>query len=183
MSIAHIRVVISIGTLAVVVPGLQAQIALGGVTGTVRDTTGAVIPGASIRVVNLATGIEHNATTQVTGSYLVPQVAAGDYRISVSATGFKQIEIVNAKVDVGTTLTQDVTLEVGQVNESIQVEGQSSLVDTTSGQVGTTIQTGYVLEMPLADRNVFRLVNLVPAHSTGAATSRWAADAPGRRKS
>ncbi len=141
---------------------LHAQVSLGSVTGSVKDSTGALIPGASIRIVNLATGIEHKAITQDNGVYLAPNLPAGDYRITITSTGFKQADIVNVKVDVGSTVTQDATLEVGQVTESVQVDGQASLIDTTSGAVGTTIQTGYVLEMPLADRNVFRLVNLVP---------------------
>jgi hypothetical protein len=152
----------SLSLAAVTSTDAVAQVAVGALTGTVKDTTGAVVAGATVRVVNSATGIGHDASTQSDGLFLIPQVPAGDYRLTVSSAGFKQAVFTNLKVDVGTTLTQDVTLEVGQITESVQVEGQASLVDTTSGAVGTTIQTGYVLEMPLADRNVFRLVNLVP---------------------
>jgi hypothetical protein len=141
---------------------VEAQVALGSITGSIRDSTNAVIAGATIRIINAATGIELAATSQADGVYRAPLVPAGDYRLIVSHPGFKQAEFTGLKVDVGTTLTQDVALALGQLTESVQVEGQTSLVDTTSGTMGTTIQTGYVLEMPLADRNVFRLVNLVP---------------------
>src|SRR5437773_2616453 len=79
-----------------------------------------------------------------------------------SATVFKQIELTGVKVDAGTALTKDFVLEVGLLTETIKVEGQTSLVETTSGSVGTTVQVSYVLDIPLADRNVFTLVNLVP---------------------
>lgn len=139
-----------------------AQAPLGAVTGTVRDSSGAVIPGAKVDVSNEATGIGLSVETQSNGVFLAPQLAPGDYRVTITASGFKQLDIANLKVDVGATLTQDATLTVGQVTETVRVEGLSSLVDTTSGQVGTTIQTSYVLEMPLSSRNVFTLVNLVP---------------------
>ena len=141
---------------------LLAQVAAGSLTGTVRDTSGAVIPGARVTILQEATGQSQVAVTQSNGVYLVPNLVPGDYQVAVLADGFKQLQIRGLKVDVGSTLTQDATLDLGQVNETISVEGQTSLVDTTSGQVGTTIQTSYVLEMPLASRNVFTLVNLVP---------------------
>jgi len=141
---------------------LLGQTAFGSITGTVRDSSAAVIPGARVEVTNLATGVSLIVTTQDNGVFLAPQLLAGDYRITVSAPGFKQTDVTGLKVDVGSALTQDVTLELGQLTETVSVEALSSLVDTTSGQVGATIQTSYVLEMPLSDRNVFRLVNLVP---------------------
>jgi len=141
---------------------MSAQIALGAIAGTVRDSTGAVIPGAKVEVANESTGIGQTVLTQSNGVYLAPQLVPGDYQLSVTAAGFKRLDVRGLKVDVGTTLTQDATLELGQVSETVSVEGQTSLVDTTSGQVGTTIQTSYVLEMPLSSRNVFTLVNLVP---------------------
>ena len=139
-----------------------AQVAMGAITGTVRDSSGAVIPGARVDATNQATGIGQSVATQSNGVYLSPQLAPGEYRVTITAPGFKQLAIGGLEVDVGTTLTQDATLELGQVTETVRVEGQTTLVETTSGQVGATIQTSHVLEMPLSDRNVFRLVNLVP---------------------
>jgi len=141
---------------------VRAQVAMGAVTGTVRDSSAAVIPGAKVTVTNEATGIAQTVVTQTNGVYLAPQLAPGDYRVTIVATGFKQLDISGLKVDVGTTLTQDAALDIGQMTETVRVDGQTSLVETTSGQVGTTIQTSYVLEMPLSSRNVFTLVNLVP---------------------
>ncbi|MSV28483.1 MAG: hypothetical protein EXQ52_07035 [Bryobacterales bacterium] len=141
---------------------LHAQGALGSITGLVKDTSGAVIPGAKVKVTHVQTATDVNVETVVSGAYLAAQLSPGDYRVAVTASGFKQIEIGGLKVDVGSTLTQDVVLEVGSVTETLRVEGQTNLVETTSGNVGTTVQMSHVLEMPLADRNVFSLVNLVP---------------------
>jgi hypothetical protein len=135
---------------------------LGSITGTVKDPSGAVIPGAKVRAVNLATGVAEDVETQANGTYLTPPIAPGNYRVSATATGFKQAEIGGLKVDVNTTLTQDIVMEVGLVTETVKVDGQSTLVETTTGTVGTTVQMSHVMEMPLADRNVFTLVNLVP---------------------
>lgn len=100
--------------------------------------------------------------SQANGVYLVPQLLPGDYRIQAESPGFKRLDVDRLKVDVGTTLTQDLVLQVGGTTETIVVSGTTSLVETTSGRVGTTVQVSQVLEMPLVDRNVFNLVNLVP---------------------
>jgi len=149
-------------TILLTPAALHAQGALGAITGAVKDTSAAVIPGASVKVTNESTGTTETAITGETGVFLTPPLGAGNYKLTVTAQGFKQTEITSLKVDVGTTLTQDVVLEVGVVTETVRVEGQTSMVETTSGNVGTTVQMSHVLEMPLADRNVFSLVNLVP---------------------
>ncbi len=141
---------------------LWSQGALGTLTGVVRDASSAVIPGAAVRVTNESTAAGITVQSRETGVYYVPQLAPGDYGVSVTAAGFKRLDVAGLKVDVGSTLTQDLVLELGMVTETVRVEGQTSLVETTSGQVGTTVQISHVLEMPLSDRNVFALVNTVP---------------------
>src|SRR5204862_8085980 len=99
----------------------QAQVAVGAITGTVRDSSGAVIPGAQVKVISESTNIDQTVTAQHNGVYLAPQLPPGEYRISIVASGFKRLEIAGLKVDVGTTLTQDAALEVGGVTESVSV--------------------------------------------------------------
>jgi hypothetical protein len=82
--------------------------------------------------------------------------------------GFKRLEIDGLKVDVGSVLAQDLVLEVGGTTESVQVTGRTSLVETTNGAIGTTVTVSHVLEMPLVDRDVFNLVNLVPGSYSSA---------------
>src|SRR5579872_1353714 len=136
--------------------------ATGAITGRVSDSTGAVIPAAVISAVNEKTGLSITVKTQSDGAFLIPQLSPGSYRLTGEAAGFKRLIISGLAVDVETTLTQDLVLEVGGTAEKIEVQGQASLVETASGGVGTLVSVNHVLEMPLVDRNVFSLVNLVP---------------------
>ena len=148
--------------LMLLVGTVEAQTARGTITGIVRDTSGAAVTAATIVLTNASTGIGITVQPQADGAYLAPQLQPGEYRLTATAPGFKRVEISGLTVRIDTTLTQDVTLELGVVTESVVVQATSTLVETTSGQVGTTVQVGHVLEMPLVDRNVFRLANLVP---------------------
>ena len=135
---------------------------MGTVTGVLRDESGAVAPGASVVLTNANTGIGVTVQSQSDGTYVVPQVQPGRYRIAVTLKGFKSVTIDELTVNVGSTLTQDITLQLGAVTDRVEVVAASVTVETTNGTVGTTVQVAQVLEMPLVDRNVFRLTNLVP---------------------
>lgn len=136
--------------------------ALGNITGTVEDSTGAVIPGATVVITNEETGIVTRVQSRADGTYLAMNLVPGQYRISVESPGFKRFEIRGLRLNVGTTLTQSIVLGIGVVTETIEVSGQTLMVQTTSGEVGSTVQVEQILEMPMPNRNVFSLVNLVP---------------------
>ncbi len=142
--------------------GALGQTALGGITGVVRDKSSAVIPGSLVTVGNLATGVENRVETGADGTYQVLSLQVGDYRVSASAAGFKRLDIMRVRINAGTIVTQSLTLDIGDVSESISVSGQTQMVQTTSGEVGSTVQVEQIREMPLPDRNVFNLTNLVP---------------------
>jgi len=156
------RVKVLLASILALSSALWAQSPHGAITGVVKDASGALVPGASLTITNEATGSATEVKTQANGLYLAPQLLPGNYSVSVSFPGFRSMTISGLKVDVAATLTQDLALEVGDVAQRLEVSGESSLVNTTSGQVGMTIQLSHVLEMPFADRNVFNLVNLVP---------------------
>ena len=141
---------------------LWPQFASGTINGVVKDSTGAVIPGASVTVTEQQTGAVVKVTTQHDGEFTVPNLAAANYKLVAEVVGFKRLEVDGLKVDVGSVLTQDLVMEIGGTTESVQVTGRTSLVETSSGSVGTTVTVNYVLEMPLVDRNVFNLVTMVP---------------------
>ncbi|MEK7407825.1 MAG: carboxypeptidase regulatory-like domain-containing protein [Acidobacteriota bacterium] len=151
---------------------LLAQGSRGSISGTIKDGSGAVVPGVIITVTNEATGSGLKAESAADGAYLAPQLIPGDYTVSAQAAGFKRTEVKGVKVDVGTAVTQDVTLEVGEITQSVEVRDKSFLVETTSGRVAHTVDVAHVLEMPLSNRDVFALVNLVPgAFQRGGAIS------------
>src|SRR5215472_913105 len=95
-----------------------AQSEVTSVTGTVTDPTGAAVPGATVQVINLATSIKVNATTSENGSYTVPALPAGGYRVSVSKAGFKTETVENVTLIAGVAGTVNVKLEVGQASET-----------------------------------------------------------------
>ena len=141
---------------------LWAQGATGSITGTVEDSTGAVIPGAAVTLTNQATGLANQIESQADGSYFVPNLQPGDYTVSVEIEGFKRQDVTGLRINAGSTVTQAITLEIGVVTETVEVSAQAVAVETTSGQVGSTVQIEQILEMPSISRNVFSLVNLVP---------------------
>ena len=152
-----------LGILAVLLPELAyGQVAVGTINGTVTDATGAVIPGAQISIVNAETGVELNAETGISGTYLVPNVPPGQYNMSAEADGFKRVEVNGLRLNVASEISQSFALEIGAVTEVVEVSAAQLQVQTTSGSVGSTVQVEQIQELPLPDRDIFNLVNLVP---------------------
>ncbi len=139
-----------------------AQVDRGALRGVVRDSSGAVVPGAIVRIVNVETGYAITVTSQSDGGYFAPQLRPGDYKVIVSHKGFKNLEAGPVKVDISTTARLDLVIDLGAVTETVTVTGEPPLIETDSARVGTTVAVKQMLEMPLADRNVFGLVNVVP---------------------
>jgi Carboxypeptidase regulatory-like domain len=106
--------------LLLAVPGLFAQANQGTITGTISDPTGAVVPTAQIEARNTDTGIVYRGGTSATGNYVIP-VPAGTYEMTVNAAGFKRFVQQNLQVVTATDTRQDVTLTVGQANETVTV--------------------------------------------------------------
>src|SRR5438132_886641 len=98
---------------------LMAQTSTSEITGTVRDTTGAVVPGASVTATNEATGVVYKQSTTNAGLYAFSAVPAAAYTISAEMPGFKMTRKVHQVVVVNTPLTVDLTLEVGQATETV----------------------------------------------------------------
>ena len=145
---------------------VQAQV-LGSIAGTVRDSAGAYVPGASVTVRGEA-GQEFTATTNNDGAYNIPAVAAGFYTANISAPNFKTSIVQNIKVDVGTPATVDVLLEAGQVNETVIVTSGAEVLQTQTATVGTNIQGRQILETPIQSRDALDLITLLPgANSVG----------------
>ena len=140
---------------------------VGSISGTVQDSTGAVIPNAKVTLKDSTTGITKDALTTERGTFLFADLASGLYEISVTASGF-QTSIVS-KISVSTSQTTDVkvTLEVGQTSETITIAGGTSqTLETSSQLVASTITSQQVTQLPVADRsNVLALARLAPGAS------------------
>src|SRR5713226_2073744 len=116
---------------------VQAQQILGTITGTVNDSTGASVPDATVKAHNLATNLEVVEHTQGNGSYLVPNLPAGTYRLTFTKEGFETETHTEVVVNANRTTTVDGDLRVGMVSSSVEVKAVSSMnqVDTTNGYV------------------------------------------------
>jgi hypothetical protein len=143
---------------------VQAQV-LGSIAGTVRDSAGAVVPGASV-IVKGEAGQEFSVTTNGDGVYNIPAVAAGFYTATITAPNFKTSIVQNIKVDVGTPATVDAMLEAGQVSETVIVTSGAEVLQTQTATVGTNIQGRQILETPIQSRDALDLVTLLPGTTT-----------------
>jgi hypothetical protein len=127
------------------------------ISGRVLDATGAFVPNAKVVATNVANNETSEATTNTSGAYSIPFLRPGDYKVVVTATGFKQYTRENLVLEVGKIVGLDITLEVGAVTDSVNVTAETALLETqTASRVGV-INTTQVSELPLNSRNPFML--------------------------
>jgi hypothetical protein len=151
-----------LGALVSTVAPALAQQGTADISGRVTDPQGGILPGVAIVVTNEATGAFREVTSSSEGTYHAPQLVPGRYKLVARLTGFRTIERSDLLLQVGTTLTINLELPVGGVEESVTVTGQSPLVDTTSARVGGNIGTAELSELPAMNRNYFSSVALLP---------------------
>ena len=130
----------------------------GGISGTVVDSTGAVVPGATVTITNLGTNQTIKLTTSTTGAYTATLLDPVDYSITVEAPGFKRTVVAKVKVDTATTASVNVTLEAGQVESQVTVTADAPIVNSDSGTPGQTITERQIKEIPLSNRSVLDLI-------------------------
>jgi hypothetical protein len=129
-------------------------------TGTVKDATGGVIPGAEVVVTDPGTGRTFNVLTDDNGYFAVASVPAGTYTVTVTVPGFKKAVIENVKVNVGVPASVSVTLEVGEISEQVIVTGGAEILNTTTASIGTTVDRRRIQELPLSSRDALDLTML-----------------------
>jgi hypothetical protein len=134
--------------------------------GTVTDTSNAAVPGAKIVVHSQDTGVERTIQSNQDGFYLLPGLLPGTYQITFSASGFEGYVIKDLKLDVATTVTENVQLKVGEVTQEVTVSGGEPLVSTSSPGVSQVITPKTVQEIPLNGRHFLDLANLTPGTMT-----------------
>src|SRR5688572_31801047 len=117
-------------------------------SGVVKDSAGGVVPGASVVVKNLATGQTFETTSNTSGNYTVPGLQAGQYTVTVSLSGFKTAVANDVRIAVGTPVTVNLTLEVGQLEETVTVTSSAELVNTQTATVAATLNADQLNRMP-----------------------------------
>jgi len=142
--------------------GVWAQTGSSSITGTVTDSSGAVVPGARVTAKNEATGVTYNQTTTGAGLYSFPSLPVGAYSITVEVTGFKTTNKTGNVLEVGTPLVVDVALEVGQTSDVVTVEGGYERIQSTNATIGNVVEQKAIEALPLNGRNPLSLITLEP---------------------
>ncbi len=141
-------------------PFLHAQDAE--LNGSVRDSSGSVIPKADVRIVNKGTGASRTTQTNGAGLYVLQSLLPGAYQVEISAAGFKKFLRTDLELHVAQKATLDFTLEVGNVQESISVSAGNETLETSTTQLGTVITPEKIVDLPLNARNFTELITLTP---------------------
>ena len=139
------------------------------ISGTARDQSGAVLPGVEVTATQTDTGLTRIAVTNETGSYAMPNLPIGPYRLEAALPGFSTYAQSGIVLTVGANPVINVILSVGQVSETVEVQADAALVETRSTGVGQVIDNVRVLELPLNGRRVVDLILLSGASVDGGA--------------
>src|SRR5438105_2098026 len=130
------------------------------INGTARDQSGAVLPGVEIKVTQTETGVTREAVTNETGSYVLPNLPIGPYRLGAILPGFRTYAQTGIVLEVNSNPVINVVLEVGQVSEQVEVQANAAMVETRSVGVGQVMENARILELPLNGRQAAELITL-----------------------
>ena len=139
-----------------------AQTTISTIEGTIKDPQGSVISGAQVVVKSAALGIERTATSDANGFFRITALPAGNYSLTITRTGFSTRTFDDVELTVNRTLTLDIPLEVGAMQEQVDVVEYAQLLNPTSSSTGSTITPQQIKEMPTNGRNYLDLMQLVP---------------------
>ena len=148
--------------LAVFSSNLLAQAITGTVVGTVRDASGAVVPGATVTATNTNTGIAQSTVCNGSGDYTIPNLAPGTYKITAQSQGFSTAVAEGSIVQVEQTTRVDFSLSPGQTSQQIVVTGEAPLIQSTTSDLGHVVEAQQIEALPLNGRLFEQLVTIVP---------------------
>ncbi len=136
------------------------------IVGTVTDSSGAVVPNATVTLTSQDTGLTRKTISSQGGNYVAPLLPVGQYSITAEATGFKRKTITGIVVQVNQEPRVDIVLEVGAVTESVTVSGEATQLQTENAVVGQVVDNRYTTEIPLNGRDFSQLLLLSPGTTT-----------------
>jgi Carboxypeptidase regulatory-like domain len=131
---------------------VQAQVAGGTITGTIVDSSGRFIPNANVSITNVDTGINRKVTTNEDGLYIAPNLLPASYELTFTATGFKTEVRRGIGLTVGATVTLNMTMQVGAIQETVQVQSEAPDVQLSSSDISAVVNATTVRELPLNGR-------------------------------
>jgi len=137
----------------------------GSISGVVMDKSGAVISGATVVATDTQTGIQTTQKTDAKGFYNLPTLAVGTYNLEITHVGFKTFRQTGLVIDANSALRADASLDVGSINEKIEVSTEAAMVDTQTTQMGEVIEGSKMTSVPLNGRSFIDLLSLQPGVS------------------
>ena len=164
---------------------LFAQAVSGTILGTVHDASGALVAKAPITITNIATGLNRTVETDASGEFSAPSLPPGIYSLTVQTEGFKKTTLSNLVVGVDQKVRAEVTLQLGAVADTINVEGTAPVVKSDSSELGDTVTERQIKDLPLNGRDFVNLTRIIPgvvrgipgANIDGAGSLAWRASA------
>lgn len=132
------------------------------VSGTVTDPSGAHVVNASVAADNTATGVSTTTQTNESGIYVFPALPPGTYRISAQHPGFRKVALPDVVLAVGSRLTANIALEIGQSSETVEVQATVNELNASSATIGTVVEERKILELPLVGRSAYDLLTTQP---------------------
>lgn len=157
---SRIAVLIAVGSIF----GLYSQSTSGTLVGTVRDSTGAVVAGAKVRVTNTGTGSLIELQSNASGDYVAPNLPPAVYQIRVEQTGFRSVDVKQITLLTNQTIRNDIRLEPGELQQTIQVEAAAPVVASETSSLANNVDTHTVVTLPLNGRTLDRLILITPGN-------------------
>ena len=149
--------------IAVLLPNvLRAQLTTSTIYGRVTDANGGTIAGAQVTVTNTDTNLSRTTQTSAEGEYRIELLPVGNYRVEVAAQSFKRFVRAGVVLEVNVPARVDAMVQLGDINQTVTVSESVPLVDTTSPELGRTIENQEVVNLPLVNRNAYELLLLTP---------------------
>jgi hypothetical protein len=180
------RAVLVAGAVVALMPRpLAAQAVSGTILGEVADTTGAVIPGATVTLTNTGTGFTRSVVSDAKGEFTAPSIPTGTYTVNAEMQGFKKVTMSNVVLGVDQKLRIPLKLDLGAMTELVEIQAETPLVQTSSSDLSATITEEQIKTLPLNGRNFVSLTRTVPgvlrgipgANIDGAGSLAWRASA------
>jgi hypothetical protein len=153
----------------------------GRITGAITDQTGGVVAGAAVTVTDVARGSSRALTTNDVGEYNAPNLTPGTYSVRAEAKGFKVVEQQNVLLEVGKEIRVDLSLQPGEVSQTITITEAPPMVETTNATLGGTLSNQTINDLPLNGRNYINLLTLRPGVSVYAGGGAQTRSANGTR--
>jgi hypothetical protein len=155
-------VLLALVTFLAALPVAWSQEVTASIVGTIKDPSGAPVPGVTVTATDTARGTVYTTKSNDTGAYAISRIKVGNYTLKATAQGFQTVEYPPFTLVLNQTARIDIDLKVGQVNQTVEVTGEAPLLQTENTMVGTVIDSVSADKLPLATRNYVQLTLLSP---------------------